>query len=332
MGLPFGKSKKVLNAVFAASVTTALMGLAHPPQARAASFPSRPITIIVGSEAGSSPDVLARLVASDMGAALHQSIIVENKPGATGAIGAGYVASARPDGYTLLMGTVSNIALSPLSRTVHYKSGDFTVVSPVASVPLVLVTAYDANVHDLAGIKALAAKQPQGMAYSSPGIGGPQHLAGLLLQKALGLNLLHVPYKSGGAAVLAVASGETQLTFAGVSAAMPFIHSKKVAPVFVTATARLQSLPQVPTAKEFGMPDLLVDNWHGLFAPHDLPEPVRQVLAAAVHKALENPKVQEKFTALGAAVDLRSPDDYVGFVSAETKRWAQVVHENHISF
>ncbi|UHL63207.1 tripartite tricarboxylate transporter substrate binding protein [Paralcaligenes sp. KSB-10] len=319
--------KVVLNAVF-----IGLLAAASTGAEAAGGFPSRPITIVVGSEAGSSPDVLARIVATDMGQALKQSIIVENKPGATGAIGAGYVASAHPDGYTLLMGTVSNIALSPLSRTVRYRSQDFTTVGAVASVPLVLVTGPGTHVRSLSDLKALAAKQPQGMVFSSPGIGGPQHLAGILLQKELGLDLLHVPYKSGGAAVLAVASGETQMTFAGVSAAMPLIHSKKVVPVFITSETRLKSLPEVPTSKEFGAPGLLVDNWHGLFAPKGLPDPLRKILTDALHKALENPQVQGKFVGLGAHVDLRSAEEYTRFVQEETQRWARVVHENNITF
>ncbi len=294
-------------------------------------FPDRAITIVVGSQAGSAPDVLARILAMEMGNELKQSIIVENKPGATGSIGAGYVATSQPDGYTLLMGTVSNIALAPLGKSVRYKASDFATVSAVASVPLVLVTAPDANVHSLSDLKALAAKTPGGLAYSSPGIGGPQHLAGLLLQKELDIPLLHVPYKSGAAAALAVASGETQLTFAGVSAALPLINSKKVAPVFVTSPTPLQALPGVPSAVDIKAPGFLVDNWHGLFAPKDLPQPVADTLAAAVQKALKSDSVQKKFTAQGAEVDLRDAAKYSEFVREEAVRWSNVVKENGLT-
>ena len=322
---------RFLTRAFKKITVSALLAGAVGGAAAQEDFPVRPITIVVGSQAGSAPDVLARILAVEMGASLKQSIIVENKPGATGSIGAGYVASAQPDGYTLLMGTVSNIALAPLGKSVRYNAADFTTVSAVASVPLVMLTGADAQVHDLADLKKLAAKTSDGLAFSSPGIGGPQHLAGLLLQKELGIQLLHVPYKSGAAAALAVASGETQFTFAGVSAAIPLINSKKVAPVFVTAPARLDALPAVPDASQINAPGFLVDNWHGLFAPKNLPESVRGKLADAVHKALESAGVQQKFNGMGAQVDLRDAAQYGKFVREETDRWARVVKENGLT-
>lgn len=291
-------------------------------------YPQRAITIVVGSQAGSAPDVLARILGVEMSKELKQAIIVENRPGATGSIGASYVATAKPDGYVLLMGTVSNVALAPLGKSVRYAATDFATVSAVASVPLVLVTASDAPVKKLSDFKALSEKMPDGLAYSSPGIGGPQHLAGLLLQKDLGIPLLHVPYKSGAAAALAVASGETQLSFAGVSAALPLINSQKVAPVFVTSPAALEALPDVPSATDMQTPGFLVDNWHGLFAPKGLPSAVSDKLAAAVQAALKSEELQEKFKAQGAEVDLRSVDDYKQFVTEEEVRWREVIEEN----
>ncbi|UUZ66458.1 tripartite tricarboxylate transporter substrate binding protein (plasmid) [Polaromonas sp. P1-6] len=257
---------------------TALLALALPMIAGTAmaqdKFPSRPLKIVVGSEAGSAPDQLARVVANEMGPLLGQSIIIENKSGAAGTIGAAAVATATADGYTLLMGTVSNIALAPSFYPVKYDPNkSFTPIGMVASVPLVLVTTPSFGIQNFAQLQAKAKQMGSSgqFAYSSPGVGGPQHLAGVLLQRQLGLRLLHIPYKSGGAAMTAVAAGEVQLAFAGIPAAASLAQAKKVVPLFVTSTKRSRAMNDVPSATEAGLPAFDIDNWHALFAPAGLP-------------------------------------------------------------
>lgn len=296
-------------------------------------FPTRPIKIVVGSEAGSAPDVLARAVAQEMGPVLGQSVIVENKAGATGTIGAAFVASAPPDGYTLLMGTVSNIALAPLFYPIKYDpERSFTPIGMVASVPLVLVVSPKLGVATFAELKAKVKEAGAAgeLNYASPGVGGPQHLAGVLLQRQLGVPLVHIPYKSGGAAMTAVAAGDVQIAFAGIPAAAGLAAGKKVMPLLVTASKRSPAMPDVPSAAEAGLSGFEIDNWHALFAPAGLPAAVTAVLEAALQKALVTPTVRDVFQKGGAEPVASSGAQLGAMVAAESKRWAEVVKDNKL--
>ncbi len=213
-----------------------------PAQAQDA-FPTRPIRIVVGSEAGSAPDLIARVVAEQMGPLLKGNVVVDNRPGAAGTLGATLVTNASPDGTTLLMGTVSNISLASSFYPIKYDPlKDFTAIGMVAAVPLVLVTSPAFDAPSFEAFKARIAQGPE-PTFSSPGIGGPQHLAGVLLMRKLGRPMLHVPYKSGGAAMTAVASGEVQFAFAGIPAAASLASAKRVVPVMVTAATRSPAMP-----------------------------------------------------------------------------------------
>ncbi len=296
-------------------------------------FPTRPIKIVVGSEAGSAPDVLARAVAQEMGPALGQSVIVENKAGATGTIGAAFVTSAPADGYTLLMGTVSNIALAPLFYPIKYDpERSFTPIGMVASVPLVLVVSPKVGANTFAELEARAKEiaGASGMNYASPGVGGPQHLAGVLLQRQLGVPLVHIPYKSGGAAMTAVAAGDVQIAFAGIPAAAGLAQGKKVVPLLVTSSRRSPAMPDVPSATEAGLSGFEIDNWHALFAPAGLPAPVAAALEAALQKALATATVRDVFQKGGAEPVASTGAQLGAMVAAESKRWAQVVKDNKL--
>lgn len=308
---------------------TAAAGIA----AAQAAFPSHTIKIVVGSQAGSAPDVLARVLANEMGPLLGQSVIVDNKAGATGTIGAMAVASSPADGYTLLMGTVSNVALAPSFYPVKYDPvSSFTPIGMVASVPLVLVTTPSLQVTSYAQLQAKAKlmASPDRLSYSSPGVGGPQHLAGVLLQRQLGAPLLHVPYKSGGAATTAVAAGEVQLAFAGIPAAAGLAQAKKVVPILVTSRKRSSTMPDVASAVEAGLPDFEIDNWHALFAPANLAPATRATLEAALQKVLAMPSVKDQFQKLGAEATPGTGTQLETFVASEAKRWAQVVSDNKL--
>jgi tripartite-type tricarboxylate transporter receptor subunit TctC len=306
----------------------ASLSLALPVKAQA-SFPERPIKIVVGSEPGSAPDALARVLAKEMSDHLKGSVIVENRAGATGTIGANAVASSPADGYTLLMGTVSNIAVAPsFFPSLRYKPETLTPISMVASVPLVFVASPGLKVNSMAELQALLKRAPAELNFSSPGLGGPQHLAGVMLQKQLGTKLLHVPYKGGGAALAAVASEEVQLSFAGVSAAVGLIKGKRIVPLFVTVPQRMSSLPDVPSASEAGMEGFEVDNWHALFAPPGVPEKVRVVLERAAHAGLKSAALAEKFEGLGARPNPKTGPELSAIVHKEIARWATIVAES----
>ncbi|WP_242702569.1 MULTISPECIES: Bug family tripartite tricarboxylate transporter substrate binding protein [Achromobacter] len=294
-------------------------------------YPSHPIKIVVGSEAGSAPDALARVLANEMGPLLGQSIIVENKAGAAGVIGAKSVAMSPKDGYTLLMGTVSNMVLSPSFYPVDYDPAkSFTPIGMVASVPLVLVASPALAVNDYAQLQTKAKGAAVEMSYASPGIGGPQHLAGVLLQRQLGGKLLHIPYKSGNAAMTAVAAGQVDLTFAGIPAATALAQGKRVVPLFVTAARRSGALPDVASAAEAGLPGFAIDNWHALFGPAQLPPAVRAALEGALQKALASPAVKDQFEKAGADPVPGSGKQLEAFVAAESVRWQQVIQENKL--
>jgi len=309
---------------FLPALVGAVCALALPAPALAqAAYPSQPIKIVVGSEAGSAPDVLARTIGKEMEPLVKQTILVENRAGAAGTVGAATVAQAPADGYTLLMGTVSNIALAPSFYPIKYKPGEsFTPIGMVASVPLVLVASTNLGVADMAQLRTKLKASKTEYAYSSPGIGGPQHLAGVLLERELSTKLLHVPYKSGGAALTAVAGGETQLAFAGIPAAGPLLQTKRIVPMFVTASRRSPALPGVPSAAEVGLPSFEVDNWHALFAPAGLPPDIRATLERALRTALQSPAVKTQFEKLGAEPRASTGTELATYVAAETQRWA----------
>lgn len=294
-------------------------------------FPARPVKIVVGSEAGSAPDILARAISNEMAHVLGKSVIVENKAGATGTIGASAVVGSAPDGYTLLMGTVSNVALAPAFYPVKYDPvRSFTPIGMVASVPLVLVASSASGVQNFAQLTTKARSANASLSYASPGVGGPQHLAGVLLEKILDTQMLHVPFKSGGAAMTAVAAGEVPLAFAGIPAAAGLIKGQKVTALFVTVPRRSSALPDVPTAAEAGVAGMHIDNWHALLAPAGVSSDVRQILESALQKALLAPAVREQFLKVGAEPMPTSSRQLEDFVASESARWLKVVTDHKI--
>lgn len=294
-------------------------------------FPSRTIKIVVGSGPGSAPDLLARVLAKEMGSVLGQSVVVENKAGAAGTIGAALVVNAPADGYTLLMGTVSNVALAPSFYSVKYDPvKDFTAIGMVASVPLMLVTSPNFSVTDFQQFTAKAKQTNIDLAYASPGIGGPQHLAGVLLQRQFGRPSLHVPYKSGAAAMTAVMSGDVQFAFAGIPAAASLAAGNKLVPLFVTSRKRSASMPDVPSAPEVGLQEFDIDNWHALLAPAQLPAATRSVIEAALQKALTSPAVKQQFLKAGAEPAGGTSKQMEAVIVSETARWAKFVIDNNL--
>jgi tripartite-type tricarboxylate transporter receptor subunit TctC len=296
-------------------------------------FPAKPVRIVVGSEPGSAPDILARVVANEMGPLLGQPIIVENRAGAAGTIGAATVVAAKADGYTLLMGTVSNVALAPSFYPVKYDpEQSFTPIGMVAAVPLVLVASPALGAQTFAELQAKVRQSGPGeqIAYSSPGVGGPQHLAGVLLQRYFDRQWLHVPYKSGGAAMASVAAGDTRLAFAGIPAAGSLAQAQKVVPLFVTAPRRSSAMPNVPSSTEVGLADFDIDNWHALLGPAGMPAPVQASLEAALVKVLAAAAVREQFLKVGAEPAPSSGKALARVIAAETSRWSRIVKENNL--
>jgi len=318
------KSVAGRRGILAAIVAGVCLGGGAAAQER---YPARPIKILVASEPGSAPDILARTVAVELAPLLGVAVVIENRAGAAGTIGAAAVAAAPADGYTLLMGGLANMVLAPLLSSARYDPvTGFAPIGMVAKAPVLLVASPALGVGDLDQLRDKIRRRPDGqLSFSSPGVGGPQHLAGVLLQKSLGTTMLHVPYKSGGAAITAVASGQVDLGFVGVPVASSLIEAKKVVPIFIASEGRSPILSQVPTAAEAGIGDFRLDNWSALFGPAHLPEGVIRVLERALQKVVGLPGIKDQFARIGADPTSSTSAELARWVSDETGRWREVI-------
>ncbi len=299
-------------------------GIAAP--ALAQGFPDRPVTLVVPYPAGGSADILARTVGQKLAAQLGQPVVIENKGGAGTAIGARFVAEAKPDGYTLLLGTVSSQAINPAMSKVGYDPvKDFVPVSALASIPFVLVAHPGAPYGSVAELLAAARQAPGSISYASAGPGTSNHLAGEMLASAAKLKLLHVPYRGSAPALADVLAGHVPLMFDLQTTSLPNIATHKLKPLAVTGSRRSPLLPEVPTVAESGLPGFEVSAWFGVFAPAKLPPPVRQQLSAAMAKVLEDPALAQRLRDIGAEPDPRNAAQFAAYVAEEAGKYAAVV-------
>jgi tripartite-type tricarboxylate transporter receptor subunit TctC len=299
-------------------------GIAAP--ALAQGFPDRPVTLVVPYPAGGSADILARTVGQKLAAQLGQPVVVENKGGAGTAIGARFVAEAKPDGYTLLLGTVSSQAINPAMSKVGYDPvKDFVPVSALASIPFVLVAHPSAPYGSVAELLAAARQAPGSISYASAGPGTSNHLAGEMLASAAKLKLLHVPYRGSAPALADVLAGHVPLMFDLQTTSLPNIATHKLKPLAVTGSRRSPLLPEVPTVAESGLPGFEVSAWFGVFAPAKLPPPVLRQLSAAMAKVLEDPALAQRLREIGAEPDPRNAAQFTAYVGEEAGKYAAVV-------
>ncbi len=299
-------------------------GIAAP--ALAQGYPDRPVTLVVPYPAGGSADILARTVGQKLAAQLGQPVVIENKGGAGTAIGARFVAEARPDGYTLLLGTVSSQAINPAMSKVGYDPvKDFVPVSALASIPFVLVAHPGAPYGSVAELLAAARQAPGSISYASAGPGTSNHLAGEMLASAAKLKLLHVPYRGSAPALADVLAGHVPLMFDLQTTSLPNIATHKLKPLAVTGSRRSPLLPEVPTVAESGLPGFEVSAWFGVFAPAKLPPPLRQQLSAAMAKVLEDPALAQRLRDIGAEPDPRNAAQFTAYVAEEAGKYAAVV-------
>ena len=296
--------------------------------AQAAKWPERTITIVVASQPGAAPDVLARLVAEPLGTRLGQTVIVENRPGASGGIGAGFVVRAEPDGYTLLMMTPVHSygpAITPQTKYDPVKS--FAPVSMIASVPLIMVSTPQIGAKTVSEFVDHAKKNPGKLNYSSPGMGTLQHLATVRFMKQAGIDMVHVPYKSGADAVVSLLGNTNHLFFSGMPPALPHVKTGKLQALAVTTAKRTDSAPDVPTMKEAGFPEITVDNWHALVAPAGTPAAVVARFEKEIAAVLEMPAVKEGFFNSGSSTWFLSAKDLGNLIADESKKWTEAAKE-----
>jgi tripartite-type tricarboxylate transporter receptor subunit TctC len=300
--------------------------------AQAQPYPSRPIVLVVPYPAGGSADILARTVGQKLGERLGQPIVVENKAGAGTAIGAKAVAGAQPDGYTLLLGTVSSQAINPAMNKVGYDPlRDFAAVAPLASIPFVLVAHHSLPANSIAELIALSKSSPGQISYASAGVGTSNHLAGELLASAAQISLLHVPYKGSAPALNDVMAGHVPLMFDLLATALPAVQAGKLKALAVTGKSRTPLLPGVPTAIESGLKDFEVSAWFGVFAPAGTPAAIVDRLNAEITAELQLPEMQKRLRDLGADPETGTPESYSRYVRSEAGKWAEVVKKAGLS-
>jgi tripartite-type tricarboxylate transporter receptor subunit TctC len=315
-----------------AVVGAILVATAAPALVHAQDYPTRLIKIVVPFPPGGNPDLAARLVANRMAIDFGQSVIIENKPGANGGIGASTVAKAQPDGYTLLVANLGILGINPVVREhLSYNTAkDFVPISRLAISPLLLIADPALKVNSVPELIALAQKEPGKLTYATAGVGSAAHMAAALFDQMAGTNMMHVPYKGASEAAPAVASGNVSVTFGGQGASWGLVSAGKVKALGLTGTKRSSEHPDVPTVAEQGVAGYEISDWAGMLAPAGTPQPIVDKLNAEVQKALADPETRKKLELQGLEPAGTSSKDFGAFITSEQKKWDEVAKRANI--
>lgn len=308
----------------AATVACVMAAFAAP--AAAQSYPSKPIRVIVPYATGGATDLIARLVGQKWAERFGQPVLVDNRPGAGGVIGADAAAKAPPDGHTVLLAVPAEMAILPHLQKMPYRvDRDFAPVSLAALTPLILVVHPALPVKAVKDVIALAKSRPGQLPYASAGTGGVQHLAGELLKITAKIDLVHVPYKGAGPVMPDLLGGHVPMFFSGMPPAMPHVRAGKLRALAVTTAKRSPTVPDVPTMQESGMPGFDISNWFAYFVPAGTPADVIAKLNDEANRALKLPDVREKLANVGAEVVGTSPQELRKFVESESAKFAGLI-------
>jgi tripartite-type tricarboxylate transporter receptor subunit TctC len=315
--------------ISAAAAALASSALAQPA---ASTYPSKPVRMVVGFPPGGGTDILARIVAQKLGETWSQQVIVENRPGASATIGAAAVAKAPADGYTLSMGQLTPNAIAPaLMANLPYDAmKDFAPIVLVGTSPNVLVVHPGLPAKNVSELAALAKSRPGKLTYASSGAGSLQHIAAELFKSAAHVDIVHVPFKGSGQAVVDLVAGQVDMNFDSIPAVMQHIKSGRLRPLAVTAAKRASGLPDLPAIAESGYPDYDLTTWWGLFAPAGTPAEIVAKVNKDTLGVLRNAEVRERFAALSVDPGEGTPQQFADYVRAEIGKYAKVVKQLNI--
>jgi len=298
--------------------------LAQP--ARADDYPTRPVRLIVGFAAGSSGDVIARIVAHKLSELLKQNVVVEDKPGASSMVATDYVARSAKDGYTLMFATIATtINMTLLAGNAPNVEKDMTPIALVGSIPNILVVDPKLGVSDVKGLIALAKQKPDELLYGASGLGSGPHLATELFKQMAGVKMTGVLYPGSGQTAVDLIAGRIQVMFAPAPTVLGLIKDGRVKPLATTEAKRSNIAPDLPTVAEAALPGYAAGLWFGILGPGGLPKPVIDKLSEATNAALKDPAVLQGLQSQGLNATGGSPEDFARFIKSETERWARVI-------
>jgi tripartite-type tricarboxylate transporter receptor subunit TctC len=316
-----------LNVRWTVCLAVALTAVASTCALAQSAYPSRPLKLIAPFPPGGSSDVLCRLLAHKLTDGLGQTVVVENRPGASGAIGFEAAARAPADGYTIVIGSSSTLATNPhlFKRLPYDPIADFAPISMVASSPQVLVVHPSVKANSVAELIALAKAAPGKLNFGSGGKGIQSHISGEMFKTATGVDIVHVPYKGGGQAVSDLVTGQIQMVFADMVPAIPHIRAGRLRPLAVTSTVRSQALPEVPTMIEAGVKDYRAELWWAILAPKATPPEAVARLNAELGRIMKAPDVQAKYAELGVFTMHTTPAQVSEFIKARSQEVGQIL-------
>lgn len=318
-------ASRTIGLGMAAAALVASFAVAAPAHAE---FPEKPIRLILPYPPGGPTDLLARVVAAEMSNTLGQQVVVDNRPGASGMIGAEQVARAEPDGYTFLANASLHVINPSIYPDMRYDAiKDFAPITQLAAVPLVLVVPPSSPIKKIRDIETENSKNPGKLSFGSAGTASSQQLAGESFKIAAGIDMLHVPYRGSAPALADLVGGQIDLMFDSMPSAMPFISSGQLRAVAVTTSQRAAALPEVPTVAESGYPGFDISTWYGFWAPAGTPEPIVAKLAEHAAMALKTPQVRERYAAMGAEPVGSSPAEFAAYNVSEGEKWAEIVRK-----
>ena len=307
--------------------------LAFSTSASAQQYPNRPIRFVVPFAPGGSTDTLARTIGQKLTDALQQQVVVDNRSGANGNIGMEIVAHAAPDGYTILLGYIANLGIGPglYAKLPFDPVRDYAPITQVASSPNILAVHPSLPVRSFQEMIAYAKANPRKLNFASSGIGSIGHLTGELLNRSAGVDMVHVPYKGSGQAVIDLLGGQVQMMFSGMSSVMQHIKAGKLHALAVTGAQRSPAVPDVPTIAESGFPGFEATAWYGVLATARTPKTIVNRLHDEIVRALALPDVKERLNNVGFELVGGTPDEFAAFIKSEIAKWTRVVRDAHIS-